>query len=170
MDNFINAISQKFSNLPHNAPVTLLSDSVARRTSELCGAISVLFYFQRLPCKDQGFITETRQWLTQLIAILLRVSTWSEHMFLLNHILRQVWRFYFIQNLSSSILWCEFYLLNRCPAGIFKWAISYVQCPIAPFRTPNPVMYLNHMVTAIATIVCPIKERQAFLSQVSVLV
>ncbi|XP_073995330.1 ectopic P-granules autophagy protein 5 isoform X2 [Rhodnius prolixus] len=140
VDNFINAISQKFSNLPHNAPVTLLSDSVARRTSELCGAISVLFYFQRLPCKDQGFITETRQWLTQLIAILLRVSTWSEHMFLLNHIL-------------------------RCPAGIFKWAISYVQCPIAPFRTPNPVMYLNHMVTAIATIVCPIKERQAFLSQ-----
>lgn len=64
--------------------------------------ISVLFAFQRRGVKDQQFIRDTRQWLTDFIAILQRFATRSDHLFLLNHIL-------------------------RCPAGVGSWASAYIQ-------------------------------------------
>lgn len=51
-------------------------------------AISVLFSFQRRPIKDETFIIETRKWLEKLLSILLRVSTASDHLFILHHIMR----------------------------------------------------------------------------------
>lgn len=56
--------------------------------NELHVAISVLFSFQRRQIKDEGFINDTRQWLSRLVAVLLRVASWKDHIFLINHILR----------------------------------------------------------------------------------
>lgn len=50
--------------------------------------ISVLFSFQRKLIRDTVFLKETREWLSQLIAMLLRIANWQDHLFILNHILR----------------------------------------------------------------------------------
>lgn len=64
--------------------------------------ISVLFAFQRRGVKDQRFVRDTRQWLTDLVAMLQRVATRHDHLFILNHVL-------------------------RCPAGVGTWAPAYIQ-------------------------------------------
>ncbi|CAL4113300.1 unnamed protein product, partial [Meganyctiphanes norvegica] len=74
--------------------------SIQNEKLRLC--ISVLFAFQRRGIKDQIFIRDTRQWLTDLIAILLRVAICHDHLFIINHIM-------------------------RCPAGVGTWAASYIQ-------------------------------------------
>lgn len=56
--------------------------------SELRLCISVLFSFQRCLIRDAQFVKETRDWLSRLVAILLRVANYQDHLFLLNHILR----------------------------------------------------------------------------------
>ncbi|KAL1132420.1 hypothetical protein AAG570_010375 [Ranatra chinensis] len=140
IDQFIFEVCQKFSNLPYNALIGLVSEHVGQQTSDLRSAISVLFNFQRRPCKDQGFVADTRQWLTKLVAVLLRVASWHDHMFLLNHVL-------------------------RCPPGIDKWAVNYVQSPPAPFNAVNPSQYLNHAMTVLATIISSIKDRESFFEK-----
>lgn len=50
--------------------------------------ISILFAFQRKMIKDNGFTEETRAWLTRLVAVLLRIANYQDHLFLLSHILR----------------------------------------------------------------------------------
>lgn len=56
--------------------------------SELRLCISVLFSFQRCLIRDAQFVKETRDWLGRLVAILLRIANYQDHLFLLNHILR----------------------------------------------------------------------------------
>ena len=73
--------------------------------AELRLAVAVLFTFQRRPIKDEGFISDTRSWLTRLVAILLRVATWRDHMFILNHVLR------FVHLLSNWIHILETFLI-----------------------------------------------------------
>lgn len=58
--------------------------------SELRLCISVLFSFQRYLIRDQQFIKETRDWLNRLVAILLRIANYQDHLFLLSHILRYI--------------------------------------------------------------------------------
>lgn len=110
--------------------------------------VTVLFNFQRRVLKDGKFVTDTREWLSRLVAVLLRVATWQDHLFLLNHIL-------------------------RCPGGVMNWAKSFVQVPVpqkvsglsfSPFNDP----YLDHMITTLAVILLPIKDRDKFLEQVQV--
>uniref|UniRef100_A0A0A9XDT5 Ectopic P granules protein 5 n=2 Tax=Lygus hesperus TaxID=30085 RepID=A0A0A9XDT5_LYGHE len=140
IENYVRKLISTHSNLPHNAPVSLITEGAIPRTSEICGAISVLFHFLRQPYKDQGFISDCRNWLQNIVATLLRVSSWREHMFLLNHVL-------------------------RCPGNISKWATSYIQAPIPLFDCRNPNLYLDHMVCVMATIVGPVKNREMFLSE-----
>ncbi|XP_014271688.1 ectopic P granules protein 5 homolog isoform X2 [Halyomorpha halys] len=139
VDSYICRITEKFSSLPHNMPVCLASDSVTR-TTDLCSAISVLFHFQRQPISDVEFKADAKLWLTRLVAILLRVAAWSQHMFILNHVL-------------------------RCPTNVIKWAVSFIQTPSAPFNCHNPGNYLNHMIATLATIIKPIAERNRFIQE-----
>ena len=55
---------------------------------ELRACIAILFSFQRRPLYDERFVRDTRDWLCRLVAILLRVGNWQDHMFVLNHVLR----------------------------------------------------------------------------------
>lgn len=97
-----------FSELPRNARVCGVSSQrdqpphLHPHVEKLHICISVLFAFQRRGVKDHQFVRDSRQWLTDLVAVLLRVATRSDHLFLLNHVL-------------------------RCPAGVGTWAPSYIQ-------------------------------------------
>ncbi|XP_044731405.1 ectopic P granules protein 5 homolog [Chrysoperla carnea] len=104
--------------------------------------LSILFYFQRRNISEKSFIDETRKWIEQLVAILLRVASWKDHLFLLHHIL-------------------------RCPGGIANWATHFIQapCPKTLSSSPFSDAYINHVVTTIAIILSPIEKREAFLSE-----
>ena len=142
--------------LPHNAPVNLHvrepPPHVAACMSELRMCIAILFTFQRRLVKDAQFVSDTRDWLSRLVAVLLCVATWRDHLFLLNHVL-------------------------RCPAGVGSWAAGYIQTPPPPLFSyadnghygsyPFSSPYLDHMVTVLATILLPVREREHFLEQVS---
>lgn len=94
VENFIQSLVSHFNFLNPNTPVSLVPESsaVSHQVShikiELRSAISVLFAFQRQPISDEGFVSFVRNYLNQLIAILVRVATWKDHLFILNHILR----------------------------------------------------------------------------------
>nr|XP_053655972.1 ectopic P granules protein 5 homolog isoform X2 [Cherax quadricarinatus] len=118
---------------------------------KLCTCISVLFAFQRRGTKDQQFVRDTRQWLTDLVAILLRVATRYDHLFILNHVL-------------------------RCPAGVGTWAPSYIQIG-GPWTQENVdggecdsvgggmlgCWPLDHSLTVLSTILNPVPAREDFL-------
>ncbi|XP_014245821.1 ectopic P granules protein 5 homolog [Cimex lectularius] len=139
IDSYVQKIAQKFPNIQSNYPVSLMEENYGK-SNELCQAISVLFHFQRQHHKDQGFIQEARQWLSNLISILLRVASWHDHVFIISHVL-------------------------RCPGGMSKWAVPFIQIPQPPPKCINPLAYLNHMIAIISIIVSPIKDRELFLSQ-----
>ncbi|XP_049842891.1 ectopic P granules protein 5 homolog isoform X1 [Schistocerca gregaria] len=165
------------SQLPHNAPAALApceevevgveeaglpGGSPQQRWGllELRHCVSVLFTFQRRPIKDDKFIADCRGWLSRLVALLVRLATWRDHLFLLHHVL-------------------------RCPAGVGSWAAPFVQTPPPPphrhcagtavtpgggvaavdsaavFASP----YLRHAVAVLATLVRPVREREHFLEQ-----
>jgi len=71
------------------------------------------------------------------VATLLRLATMEDHIFLLSHVL-------------------------RCPAGIAKWAGSYIQ-PVAPVYSSHDAstsfgsVLLDHFVTMLATILQPVR-------------
>lgn len=140
---------KEFANLSQNAPVNLLpvcTSQIIPQLVELRMCITILFNFQRKILRDGKFVTDTREWLTKLVAILLRVATWQDHLFILNHIL-------------------------RCPGGVMNWARSFVQMPApqqfnksstSPFSDP----YLDHIIATLAVILLPVKDRDKFLEQV----
>ncbi|RZF35977.1 hypothetical protein LSTR_LSTR005390 [Laodelphax striatellus] len=151
IDSYVQTIVLDFAFLPQNARVSIGDDSLPAYGShtgqdlrqviaELRTAISVLFAFQRRRIKDEGFVTHTRQWLTKLVAVFLRVATWRDHVYLLHHIL-------------------------RCPAGVGKWAASLIQPPPPPFNCNYSAMHLDHMVATAAVLLKPVAERDQFLAQ-----
>lgn len=74
--------------------------------AELRLCISVLFSFQRCLIRDSQFIKETRDWLGRLVAVLLRIANYQDHLFLLNHILR-----YVKQNIGDNF---EIIFVDQC--------------------------------------------------------
>ncbi|XP_022249483.1 ectopic P granules protein 5 homolog isoform X2 [Limulus polyphemus] len=142
------SLSPVLKDIPSNAPVSgfspeTLNPAWKQQINSLKICISILFMFQRRQCKDTQFVEDTRYWLTSLVAILLRVSTFDDHLFLLNHIL-------------------------RCPPGTGHWAASYIQ----PINLSNwsffeetefGSLYLDHVVTTLATLLFPVKARMDFL-------
>ncbi|KYM83710.1 hypothetical protein ALC53_05824, partial [Atta colombica] len=141
----------EFANLSQIASANLLPEQSPSQTApqliELRMCITILFNFQRRILKDGKFVTDTREWLSKLIAVLLRVATWQDHLFLLNHIL-------------------------RCPGGVMNWAKSFVQVPVPKISglssSPFNDLYLDHMIATLAVILLPIKDRDKFLEQVQV--
>ncbi|KAJ8949814.1 hypothetical protein NQ318_000512 [Aromia moschata] len=106
--------------------------------------ISILFSFQRILIRESQFIKETRDWLTQLVSLLLRLANFQDHLFILNHIL-------------------------RCPAGVGSWASCFVQTPldinlkVSPFASYQ----INHILAVLAMILMPIKARETFLEDIA---
>lgn len=129
--------------------------------------------------RDERFVRDTQDWLSRLVALLLRIGNWQDHMFLLNHVLR------FVQGLSwvtfetccfsmKYFHWICIVLFYRCPAGVGQWASNFVQTPIPQYcpaspgaNSPFDSPYIDHVMVALATIILPIRERAAFLEQVS---
>lgn len=56
--------------------------------NDLKSSISILFLYQRKTISNKIFINETRELLVKIIGVLLRVASWKDHFFILNHIIR----------------------------------------------------------------------------------
>lgn len=56
--------------------------------NDLKSSISILFLYQRKTISNNIFINETRELLVKIIGVLLRVASWKDHFFILNHIIR----------------------------------------------------------------------------------
>ncbi|XP_071084165.1 ectopic P granules protein 5 homolog [Haliotis cracherodii] len=132
--------------IPKNTPVHAAAShrpDLQHQVHKLRDCISVLFVFHRRPIKDVEFVTNIRQWTDRLVAALLRVATFDDHLFTLNHVL-------------------------RCPTGVGKWATKLIQVP-----DPGPCSMqgafgspvLDHLVTALATVLFPTQCREEFMSQ-----
>lgn len=143
--------------LPRNAPVNLRlgepPPNTAACISELRMCIAILFTFQRRLIKDAQFVSDTRDWLSHLVTVLLRVASWKDHLFILNHVL-------------------------RCPADVGSWAAGYIQAvpppplsfvdsPFSSYPSPFSSSELDHMVAVLATILLPVRERERFIEQVN---
>ncbi|XP_014790390.1 ectopic P granules protein 5 homolog [Octopus bimaculoides] len=120
------------------------SMTVLHQIQRLKDCISILFSMHRRPIDDHNFVENLRIWTERLVSVLLRVASFEDHLFLLNHIL-------------------------RCPAGVGSWAAQYIQIPLlantdeTTFVSPS----LDHMVTVLATILQPIKGREQFLQHLN---
>ncbi|GFO21233.1 ectopic p granules protein 5 homolog [Plakobranchus ocellatus] len=138
--------------IPKNAGIQARSTtdtSDAWQIQRFKECISILFMFHRKPTADSEFTESIRKWTIRLISSLLRVATFEDHLFVLNHIL-------------------------RCPAGVGKWAVELVQCPVCPISAPVALQSgvsnagLDHIVVALATVLMPIKAREEFMSQMRI--
>ncbi|XP_034233842.1 ectopic P granules protein 5 homolog isoform X2 [Thrips palmi] len=123
------------------------TSNLEKSVMDLRTCIAILFSFQRRPMRDERFVRDTQDWLSRLVAILVRIGNWQDHMFLLNHVL-------------------------RCPAGVGQWASNFVQTPVPQYcpsspgaNSPFDSPYIDHVMVALATIILPIRERAAFLEQ-----
>ncbi|XP_078252336.1 ectopic P granules protein 5 homolog isoform X1 [Rhinoraja longicauda] len=96
-------------------------------------SISVLFSFTRRIIEDNQFHSDILLWLQKLVAVLHRVGSSADHLFLLNHIL-------------------------RCPAGASKWAAPFVQIEV--FNNSAGIFLFMQ---ALALLLSPIKFRSEFL-------
>ncbi|XP_051865986.1 ectopic P granules protein 5 homolog isoform X2 [Pristis pectinata] len=96
-------------------------------------SISVLFSFTRRIIEDGQFHSDILLWLQKLVAVLHRVGSSADHLFLLNHIL-------------------------RCPAGVSKWAAPFVKMEV--FNNPTGIFLFMQ---ALACLLSPIKYRSEFL-------
>lgn len=89
---------------------------------------------------SSSFLEESREWLTDLVSVLIRVGSWKDHLFLLSHIL-------------------------RCPGSVGKWASAFIQFPrSATYCDPfsNPI--INHMMTVMSILLQPVDKREDFMN------
>ncbi|RWS25873.1 ectopic P granules protein 5-like protein, partial [Leptotrombidium deliense] len=121
---------------------TVITESASEiRTHKLRTLISSLFAFQRIFEEvDSEFVQLVKQWITQLVAVLLQNASYNDRLFLLNHVL-------------------------RCPGGVSSWTASFVQCrsPLHAIDKQDASSTLNHCLTVISTILSPVKDRDKFV-------
>ncbi|CAG9829221.1 unnamed protein product [Diabrotica balteata] len=134
--------------LSNTAPVALTVQEEPPHLKPYLGelriCISILFSFQRKLIREMQFIKETRLWLSRLIAVLLRLANYQDHLFILNHVL-------------------------RCPAGVGSWASAFIQTPVHvnPSISPFANFEINHVLTILAAILTPVRGREVFLDDLS---
>ncbi|PIK43621.1 putative ectopic P granules protein 5-like [Apostichopus japonicus] len=136
------------SQMPCTSHMQLVGDpQTIHCIQELKECISVLFSFQRRPVIDTEFMESSRKWLERLVSHLLRVATYEDHFFLLNHLI-------------------------RCPPGVESWAVSFLQLTFAQNNTRgsqegvgdwwgSPT--LDHFVHMLAVLMYPAKSRDEML-------
>lgn len=131
-----------------NAPVALILQAEPTHLKpyldKLRICIAILFSFQRKLIREVQFIKETRAWLSQLIAVLLRLANYQDHFYIINHIL-------------------------RCPAGVGCWASTFLQAPLVFDISESPFanFQINHILTILSAILSPIKDRELFLEDIA---
>nr|XP_015220090.1 PREDICTED: ectopic P granules protein 5 homolog [Lepisosteus oculatus] len=110
-------------------------DLVAQPSSlqPLKESISVLFSFTRRVIDDAQFQGDIHLWLQKLVAVLHKVGSAGDHLYLLCHLL-------------------------MCPAGVGKWAVSFLQ--IRVLDNPSGVY---HFMQALAILMSPVSNREDFL-------
>ncbi|XP_050538200.1 ectopic P granules protein 5 homolog isoform X2 [Daktulosphaira vitifoliae] len=147
---YLHQLCEPFSTISINTPVGLFLNSDVRAPDgkslhhcihDLKVAISILFAYQRKSICDKIFIRDTRELLQKTVSLLLRVASWKDHIFILNHIL-------------------------RCPSGVGKWASSFVQIPSTEINCLDSNFHLNCIITALGVILMPIKLREQFLEYI----
>ncbi|XP_064604344.1 ectopic P granules protein 5 homolog [Liolophura sinensis] len=136
--------------IPRNAPVQAMPHEIqdqgtSLQIHRLKECISILFMFHRRPIKDEHFMQDIRSWTERLTSALLRIASFSDHLFILNHIL-------------------------RCPAGVGKWAGKLIQVipPQCSLQTSFGGPILDHAITILATILLPVAARTEFICQMNI--
>ncbi|XP_066259328.1 ectopic P granules protein 5 homolog [Euwallacea similis] len=142
IENILNA-----TKLNVKSPVSLLTghelSHIQMYLNELRLSVSILFAFQRKLIKEPIFLKDTRDWLSQLVAVLIRLANFQDHLFLLHHIL-------------------------RCPARVSSWASQFVQVPLClPVTQPFANYEINHLLTTLCVILSPVKGRSEFLKDIA---
>ncbi|VDH94339.1 Hypothetical predicted protein, partial [Mytilus galloprovincialis] len=128
--------------IPSNAPPQALglhSPNNQHQINRLRDCITVLYMFHRRPVSDNEFVINTRGWTQRLVSALVKVASFDDHMFILNHIL-------------------------RCPAGVGTWAANFIQMPAIPQSVTsfgNPA--LDHYIACLALVLTPIRAREDFV-------
>ncbi|KAJ8035761.1 Ectopic P granules protein 5-like [Holothuria leucospilota] len=139
------------SNMPCTFHMQLVGDPETKGSIEdLKQCISVLFSFQRRPVVDAEFMECSRKWLERLVSHLLRVATYEDHFFLLNHLI-------------------------RCPPGIESWAVNFLQLVFvhthqAAASADKTLDWwgsstLDHFVHMLAILMSPAKSRDVLLTR-----
>lgn len=142
--------ADKTTNTPLSAFVlTMPPKQYVEEISALKKCISVLFSFQRKPIYDSEFIDFTRNYLSNMVALLLRSGRLEDNLFVINHVF-------------------------RCPSGISSWAVDYVQLPLPPLKSEPMLLmgtpestYLDYSVAVLYMLMnYPVPERDTFLKYV----
>ncbi|XP_061469566.1 ectopic P granules protein 5 homolog isoform X3 [Rhineura floridana] len=114
-------------------PVLKQAKDISSDVGPLKECISVLFSFTRRVVEDPQFERDVLSWLQRLVAVLQKVGSPGDHLFLLNHIL-------------------------RCPAGVSKWAVPFIQIQVR--GNPSSVF---HFMQSLALLMSPAKNRAEFM-------
>ena len=122
---------------------TSLGAQVYTSHEEVRLAVSVLFKFLRKDIADEVMMADLKTWLGKMVALVLGEATLYDHLFIMNHIM-------------------------RCPAGVGSWAAAFIQPPVPvtdleETSFDNP--FLNQLITILATILLPVKDRRRFVSE-----
>ncbi|XP_025411523.1 ectopic P granules protein 5 homolog isoform X2 [Sipha flava] len=150
IDYYLHVLCQPFSAISSDTPIglslnadvfSIKGNNLQSSIYDLKSSISILFLYQRKTISDKVFISETRKLLVKTIGVLLRVATWKDHFFVLNHIL-------------------------RCPTGVGKWASSFIQIPLIDFNYQENNFHLDFIITTLAIILTPVYAREKFLEQI----
>lgn len=69
----------------------------------------------------------------------------------------------------SSMNLSDLFLNCRCPSGVGSWASSFIQTPldINAQMSPFANYQINHILTVLAAILSPVKEREKFLEDIA---
>lgn len=111
------------------------------KVSKLKSLISCLFAYIRCEDLKSDHFLSSKEWLSKLIDLLFRESVdLRDRLFVLNHVL-------------------------RCSGGISKWATGYIQfpSPLDAEDVDSAMLNMNYCLTALNTILSPIKGREKFL-------
>lgn len=127
------------------SPVTFLeeelSQNLAKSKTELRIGISIFFHFIRKPSLENIFLNHIKIWQQQLVAALLRIANWEDHLYLIYNVL-------------------------RCPNGTAKWASQFIQVPNFDYYCDSfSDAKVNYCLTLIGILMSPIKDRDKFLKQ-----
>ncbi|XP_046857276.1 ectopic P granules protein 5 homolog isoform X2 [Xenia sp. Carnegie-2017] len=146
----LHAQSPVFCGVHTHSPVvsvdaSQISNGVFSEVRHLRDCITALFHFTRKPTDDDIFLDDIKLWLENLIALLLRVASFSDHVFVLNHLLRMP-----SGHAKKLAHFIQPVLLSR--AGISDFGVNFWQHPL-----------LHHFVTMLAYLLLPIKLREKYL-------
>lgn len=166
--NFLLNSCEEYRTLTSDSPVRIFDPSQMNFITEannenLRDCLSVLLIFERRPKFDEIFSQYVRQCIECILPFLLRVASYADHLFILNHLL-------------------------RCPPGISNWAAKYIQFqPLVQISKTNTndelltipttnsqkpsvkiATLLDHFLTMLSTLMFPIRDREAYLKHIEI--